>query len=41
MNKQIAGTDLETKPLEEVIMSSWNSGSPTPGVTMSLIFENL
>eukprot|EP00892_Ulva_mutabilis_P005979 jgi/Ulvmu1/3753/UM174_0011.1 len=30
MNKQIEGTDLEDKPLEEIIQASWNGGSPTP-----------
>jgi superoxide dismutase len=30
MNKAIAGTDAENKTLEEVVVSSWNSGSPTP-----------
>jgi hypothetical protein len=30
MNKQIAGTDLEGKSLEEVVLSSWNNGNPTP-----------
>jgi Fe-Mn family superoxide dismutase len=30
MNKAIAGTDTENKTLEEVVVSSWNSGSPTP-----------
>jgi hypothetical protein len=30
MNKQIAGTPLEGKSLEEVVLSSWNGGSPTP-----------
>lgn len=30
MNKQIAGSNLESKTLEEVIKESWNSGSPTP-----------
>jgi Fe-Mn family superoxide dismutase len=30
MNKQIAGTDLEGKSLEEIVMASWNKGNPTP-----------
>ncbi|KAI8470047.1 MAG: chloroplast Fe superoxide dismutase 1 precursor [Monoraphidium minutum] len=30
MNKQIAGTDLEGKSLEEIVGASWNKGSPTP-----------
>lgn len=30
MNKQIAGTDLDGKSLEEVVVASWNGGSPTP-----------
>lgn len=30
MNKQIAGTDLEGKSLEEIVMASWNGGKPTP-----------
>eukprot|EP00879_Flechtneria_rotunda_P001514 GHRR01001671.1.p1 GENE.GHRR01001671.1~~GHRR01001671.1.p1 ORF type:complete len:178 (+),score=70.54 GHRR01001671.1:35-535(+) len=30
MNKQIAGTELEGKSLEEIVLSSWNSGKPTP-----------
>jgi hypothetical protein len=30
MNKQIAGTDLEGKSLEEIVMASWNGGNPTP-----------
>ena len=30
MNKQIAGTDLEGKSLEEIVLASWNKGSPTP-----------
>jgi hypothetical protein len=30
MNKQIAGTELEGKSLEEIVMASWNNGSPTP-----------
>lgn len=30
MNKQIAGTDLEGKSLEEIVLASWNSGNPTP-----------
>ncbi|GBG00492.1 superoxide dismutase, partial [Raphidocelis subcapitata] len=30
MNKQIAGTPLEGKSLEEVVLSSWNKGAPTP-----------
>ncbi|CAG9465072.1 unnamed protein product [Pedinophyceae sp. YPF-701] len=29
-NKQIAGTDLENKSLEEIVLASWNNGSPTP-----------
>lgn len=30
MNKQIAGTDLEGKSLEEIVLASWNGGKPTP-----------
>jgi Fe-Mn family superoxide dismutase len=30
MNKQIAGTPLEGKSLEEVVLASWNGGAPTP-----------
>ena len=30
MNKQIAGTPLEGKSLEEVVVASWNNGTPTP-----------
>jgi hypothetical protein len=30
MNKQIVGTPLEGKTLEEVVMASWNGGAPTP-----------
>lgn len=30
MNKQIAGTELEGKSLEEIVLASWNKGSPTP-----------
>lgn len=30
MNKQIAGTPLEGKSLEEIVLASWNGGSPTP-----------
>jgi hypothetical protein len=30
MNKQIAGTDLESKSLDDIIKASWNGGSPTP-----------
>lgn len=30
MNKQIAGTDLEGKSLEEIVLASWNKGNPTP-----------
>lgn len=30
MNKQIAGSNLEGKSLEEVVVSSWNGGNPTP-----------
>ncbi|WIA28004.1 hypothetical protein OEZ86_010592 [Tetradesmus obliquus] len=30
MNKQIAGSELEAKTLEGVVLSSWNNGSPTP-----------
>lgn len=29
-NKQIEGTELAGKSLEEIIMSSWNGGKPTP-----------
>jgi len=30
MNKAIAGSEMENKTLEEVVVSSWNNGSPTP-----------
>jgi hypothetical protein len=30
MNKQIAGSNMESKSLEEVVLESWNSGSPSP-----------
>ncbi|KIY96455.1 superoxide dismutase [Monoraphidium neglectum] len=30
LNKQIAGTDLEGKTLEDIVLASWNGGSPTP-----------
>nr|ASM47930.1 iron superoxide dismutase [Pseudochlorella pringsheimii] len=30
MNKQIAGSNLESKTLVEVIKESWNNGNPTP-----------
>lgn len=30
MNKQIEGTELEDKPLEEIIKASWNGGNPSP-----------
>lgn len=30
MNKAIAGSEMENKSLEEVVVSSWNNGSPTP-----------
>lgn len=30
LNKQVAGTDLENKSLEEVVIASWNNGSPQP-----------
>jgi len=30
MNKAIAGSEMENKTLEEVVISSWNSGNPTP-----------
>lgn len=30
MNKQIAGSNLESKTLVEVIKESWNNGAPTP-----------
>lgn len=30
MNKQIAGTELENKSLEEIVLASWNNGNPTP-----------
>lgn len=29
LNKQISGTDLESRSLEEVVVSSWNGGNPT------------
>lgn len=28
--KQIAGTEWESKSLEEIVVGSWNNGSPTP-----------
>ncbi|KAL6763907.1 chloroplast Fe superoxide dismutase 1 precursor [Haematococcus lacustris] len=30
LNKQIAGKDWENKELEEIVLASWNNGSPTP-----------
>eukprot|EP00890_Picochlorum_soloecismus_P006102 jgi/Picsp_1/6493/NSC_03837-R1_superoxide dismutase len=30
LNNQIAGTDLEKMTIEEVMLKTWNSGSPTP-----------
>jgi superoxide dismutase, Fe-Mn family len=30
LNKQIPGTGLEGKTLEEVVVASWNGGKPTP-----------
>jgi Fe-Mn family superoxide dismutase len=30
MNKQIAGSELEGKSLEEIVLASWNKGSPSP-----------
>lgn len=30
MNKQIAGTDMDGKSLDEIVVASWNGGSPTP-----------
>lgn len=30
LNNQIKGTPLEKKSLEEVVVESWNNGSPTP-----------
>jgi hypothetical protein len=30
MNKAVAGSELESKTLEELVVSSWNSGNPTP-----------
>ncbi|PNH11408.1 Superoxide dismutase [Fe], chloroplastic [Tetrabaena socialis] len=30
MAKQIAGTPLEDKSLEEIVVASWNGGNPTP-----------
>jgi Fe-Mn family superoxide dismutase len=30
LNGQIAGTDLEKLPLEEVMLKAWNGGKPTP-----------
>jgi hypothetical protein len=29
LNKQIAGTEWETKSLEEIVVGSWNNGAPT------------
>ena len=30
LNKQIAGTALENATLEQIVLESWNGGSPTP-----------
>lgn len=30
MNKAISGTDMENQALEELVVASWNKGSPTP-----------
>ena len=30
LNKQIAGSDLDKKTLEEIVVASWANGSPTP-----------
>ncbi|KAG2432965.1 hypothetical protein HXX76_008693 [Chlamydomonas incerta] len=30
MNKQIAGSPLDGKSLEEIVVASWNNGQPTP-----------
>lgn len=30
MNKAIVGTDAENQTLEQVVVASWNGGSPTP-----------
>jgi len=30
LNKQIAGTPLENKTLEEIVTETWNNGKPTP-----------
>ncbi|GAX80698.1 hypothetical protein CEUSTIGMA_g8133.t1 [Chlamydomonas eustigma] len=30
LNKQIAGTEWETKTLEEIVVGSWANGTPTP-----------
>uniref|UniRef100_A0A7S0YJF9 Superoxide dismutase n=2 Tax=Polytomella parva TaxID=51329 RepID=A0A7S0YJF9_9CHLO len=30
LNKLVAGTALETKSLDEVVVASWNNGNPTP-----------
>lgn len=30
LNKQIAGKDWDKKSLEEIVLASWNNGSPTP-----------
>ena len=29
LNGHIKGTDLESKSLEEIVVASWNNGSPT------------
>ncbi len=30
LNKQIAGKDWDNKTLEQIVLASWNGGSPTP-----------
>lgn len=30
LNKQIAGKDWDNKTLEQIVMASWNNGTPTP-----------
>ncbi len=30
LNKQIAGTEWDSKPLEDIVVASWQKGNPTP-----------
>jgi hypothetical protein len=30
LNKQISGKDWDNRTLEEIVLASWNNGSPTP-----------